>query len=177
VNTFDLIHQRLLIWGLRGPEWPGVLRNHHSLLKPGGWIQLVEGQWVDRDHPFDAPRYPNLAKMSQMQKWSTSNFGMDIEIAYCLEDLLREGGFQGVAKTQLSLSYGAKAREEQWKQRSADMWVDTFRGLGSKLPEGGIPGVARNVEEFYAFLDELHSEVLEYGYQPTLNFVIGQKPA
>lgn len=157
-------------------EWPKVLRNHFSLLKPGGWIQLVEGQWVDHDRPFDAAKYPNLAKMSVMQRWSTANFGMDIFVAYRLEDLLKEAGFEKVQKTQFDLGYGALAREVDWRQPSADMWIDTFRGLGTKLPEGGIPGVAQDADEFNDFLDKLHAEVLEYGYQPKLNFVIGQKP-
>lgn len=175
-GSFDLVHQRLLIWGLQTPDWPTVLRNHAALLKPGGWIQLVEGQWVDRDQPFDPAKYPSLAKMSAMQKWSTANFGMDVYVVYRLEDLLKEAGFQHVEKTQFDLGYGALARDDDWKQTSADMWIDTFRGLGTKLPEGGIPGVARDAEEFNAFLEQLHAEVLEYGYQPKLNFVIGQKP-
>lgn len=175
-QSFDLVHQRLLIWGLQTPEWSRVVKNHYSMLKPGGWIQLVEGQWVDRDRPFDPEKYPSLAKMSEMQKWSTSNFGMDIYVAYRLENLLKEAGFERVEKTHFNLGYGALAREVDWKQRSADMWIDTFRSLGSKLPEGGIPGVARDVDEFHEFLSKLHSEVLEYGYQPRLNYVVGQKP-
>jgi len=67
-RSFDLIHQRLLVWGHQGPEWPQVLRNQQTLLKRGGWIQLVEAQWVDRDIYFDSVRSPNLAKMSIMQK-------------------------------------------------------------------------------------------------------------
>src|SRR5438105_3833067 len=43
-STFDLVHQRLLIWGFQKHEWPSVLKNYLSLLRPGGWIQLVEGQ-------------------------------------------------------------------------------------------------------------------------------------
>jgi len=35
--------------------------------------------------------------------------------------------------------------------------------------------VAKNAEEFDAFLDALKEEVLEQGYAPQLNFVIGQK--
>jgi hypothetical protein len=56
------------------------------------------------------------------------------------------------------------------------MWVDTFRSLGHKMPAEGILGVAKTPEEFDAFLDALKVEVLEQGYAPQLNFVIGQKP-
>jgi hypothetical protein len=176
-GSFDLIHQRLLIWGLQAGEWPTVLKNHLSLLRPGGWIQLVEGQWVDKDDTFNASVFPSLSKMSEMQKWSTSSFGMEIYVAYQLEDLLKETGFQSVTKTQFDLGYGGKAKEEDWKIRSTDMWIDTFRSFGSILLPGGIPGVATTEEEFHAFLDKLRYEILEYGYAPKLNFVVGQKPS
>ncbi|KAJ5660841.1 uncharacterized protein N7484_000213 [Penicillium longicatenatum] len=175
-NSFDLIHQRLLIWGLQGPEWLKVLRNQRTWLKPGGWIQLVEAQWVDKDVAFDPVQSPNLAKMTIMQKWSTAAFGMNIYIAYDLENLLQEAGLENIRQTSFSLGYGAKAREEQWKVPSAEMWVDTFRSLGHKMPPEGIHGVAQTPDEFDAFLDALKVEVLEQGYAPQLNFVIGQKP-
>ncbi|KAH6632430.1 hypothetical protein F5144DRAFT_533970 [Chaetomium tenue] len=173
---FDLVHQRLLIWGLQKSEWATVVKNHFSLVKPGGWIQLVEGQWVDRDHPFDPVTHPNLDKMYRMQWWCTENFGMDMFIGYKLEDLLKEAGFKNVHKTQYTLGYGALAKSPEWKKRSVDMWVHTFRGLGALLPKGGIPGVLEDKAEFDQLMIDLHKETLELGYAPKMNFVIGQRP-
>ncbi|KAK4041634.1 hypothetical protein C8A01DRAFT_34359 [Parachaetomium inaequale] len=113
--------------------------------------------------------------MSQMQTWSATNFGMDIFVAYRLEELLKEAGFENVQKTQFDLGNGALAREAGWKQRSAGVMTDTLRALGANLPEGGILGIARDVDEYNGFLDKLHAEFLEYGYRPKLNFVIGQR--
>ncbi|GKZ42338.1 hypothetical protein AbraIFM66951_001421 [Aspergillus brasiliensis] len=175
-ESFDIVHQRFLVWALKTQEWPQVVRNLRSVLKPGGWIQLVEAQWVDRDTPFDPVKFPNLAKMSEMQKWSTAAFGMNAYIAYELEDLLRGLGFVNITKTSFALGYGAMAREEQWRVASAYMSVEAYRSLGHKLPHGGIPGVARTPAEFDAFLDDLRDEVLKHGYAPQLNIVIGQKP-
>ncbi|KAG7286254.1 hypothetical protein NEMBOFW57_008561 [Staphylotrichum longicolle] len=174
-QSFDLVHQRLLIWGLQKPDWPVVIRNHASLLKPGGWIQLVEGEWVDHSRPVDAEKCPRIAKMFVLMEW-VSNLGNDVFVANHLEDLLKDAGFQDVQKTQFDLGYGASAKEEQWKRPSAESWIDLFKGLGTKMPEGGIPGVARDIEEFNQFLNELPAEVLKWGYTPKLNFVIGQKP-
>ncbi|EAQ87473.1 hypothetical protein CHGG_04092 [Chaetomium globosum CBS 148.51] len=173
---FDLVHQRLLMWGLQKSEWATVVKNHFSLVKSGGWIQLVEGQWVDRDHPFDPVTHPNLDKMYRMQWWCTENFGMDMFIGYRLEDLLEEAGFKNVQKTQYTLGYGALAKSPEWKKRSVDMWVHTFRGLGALLPKGGIPGVLKDKAEFDQLMIDLHKETLELGYAPKMNFVIGQRP-
>ncbi|RAL06092.1 class I SAM-dependent methyltransferase [Aspergillus ibericus CBS 121593] len=175
-ESFDIIHQRLLIWGLKSHEWPQSLTNLLSLLRPGGWLQLVECQWVDRDEPVDPIKSPKLAKMSEMQKWSTAAFGMNIYIAYELKKLLQDLGFQNITKTSLTLGYGSKAREEHWKVPSAHMWVSGFRSLGHKMPPEGIPGVAKTPAEFDAFLNDLRDEVLEHGYAPRLNIITGQKP-
>jgi hypothetical protein len=137
---------------------------------------LVEAQWVDRDHRFDAAQYPNLAKQTTLQKWSTDTFGMDIFIAYNLEDHIKELGFQNVSTQQFELGYGAKAKEESWKAPSVDLWVNTFSSFGERWPESGIPGVAETKEEFYQFLEDLKKEVFEFGYAPNLSYIIGQKP-
>lgn len=173
---FDLVHQRLLIWGLQKSEWATVVKNHFSLVKPGGWIQLVEGQWVDRDHPFDPATHPYLDKMYRMQWWFTENFGMDVFVGYRLEDLLKEAGFTNVQKTQYTLGYGALAKSPEWTKRSVDHWIHTFRGLRELLPEGGVPGVVGNKAEFDELITNIYKETLELGYAPKMNFVVGQKP-
>ena len=153
-----------------------MIRNHASLLKPGGWIQLVECEWIDHGHPVDVAKCPLIAKMLRLLEWTISNLGGDTFVAYRLENLLKDAGFQHVQKTQFDVGYGALAKEEQWRRPSAEIWVDVFTALAPKIPEGGIPGVARDAEEFDEFLNELPGEMIKWGYQPKINFVIGQKP-
>jgi hypothetical protein len=153
-----------------------VVKNHFSLVKPGGWIQLVEGQWVDRDHPFDPVTHPNLSKMYRMQWWLTESFGMNIFIGYELEKLLEEAGFKNVQKSQYTIGYGALAKSPEWIKRSVDLWIRTFHGLRSLLPEGGVPGVLKNKAEFDQLMIDVHKEVVKLGFGPKMNFVIGQRP-
>ncbi|KAI8143189.1 S-adenosyl-L-methionine-dependent methyltransferase [Fennellomyces sp. T-0311] len=47
-NTFDFVHMRQLIVGLRTTEWPKVLAEIFRVLKPGGLVQLVESDFTDR---------------------------------------------------------------------------------------------------------------------------------
>lgn len=173
-SSFDIIHQRLLVWGLQSEEWPQVLQNHLSLLKPGGWIQLVEAEWIHEG--YDAAKLPNLAKITKVQKWCGSQFGMDMSLVHRLESLLQSAGFHNISTTLYSLGYGAQARDIAWKERSAKLWVDSFRGFAAKWPEEGIPEVAETVEEYSAVLQGLHDELLEHGCAPNLHFVIAQKP-
>ncbi|KAL4783845.1 methyltransferase family protein [Aspergillus varians] len=175
-ESFDVVHQRLLIWGIKSAEWLGVVRNLSTVIRPGGYIQLVEAEWIDPDHPASPETRPNLSKQAALQVWSTESFGMDIHIAYKLEDLLRDAGFEDVTKVQFDHGYGALARDPEQRNASAELWVDCFRPLGEKIPNGGIPGVAANAKEYQEFMDALEVEIKTFGYQPKLNFVYGRKP-
>ncbi|AEO63656.1 a3a323fe-6d63-44dc-8ac0-9f720fc8c6c6 [Thermothielavioides terrestris] len=177
-GSFDLVHQRLLIWGLQAPDWPVVVRNHAALLKPGGWIQLAEVQWFDRDRPLDDARFPYITKMYKMALWTRTHSDMDIFVADRLEDLVREAGFENVQRAEFDVGYGPLAREAAWREKSVDLQVDAFRGFATKLPKdgSGFPGVARDAAEYARFLDGLRAEMLEHGFKPKLFVVIGQKP-
>ncbi|KAF5565065.1 methyltransferase [Fusarium phyllophilum] len=175
-SKFDVINQRLLIWGIQSTEWPRVISNLVESLKPGGYIQLVEAEWIDPNNLADEETRPQLRKQAALQEWSTATFGMDIHIAYKLEELLQNAGLEDVHKVQFDHGYGALARSKDQRNVSAELWVECFRTLDEKIPDGGIPGVAANSKEFHEFLNALEVEIKTYGYQPKLNYVYGRKP-
>jgi ubiquinone/menaquinone biosynthesis C-methylase UbiE len=41
-NTFDFVNIRLFIIALKKQEWPIVVQEIYRILKPGGYIQMVE---------------------------------------------------------------------------------------------------------------------------------------
>jgi hypothetical protein len=130
-STFDIVHQRLLIWGISRASWPTVIQNHVSILKPGGYIQLVEAEWIDPQHPATLPQ---LKKQAALQVWSTKEFGFDINVAYQLEDFLKDAGLEDVHKIQFDHGYGKKAKDPNQASVSAELWVECFRSLDSKIP-------------------------------------------
>jgi SAM-dependent methyltransferase len=42
-NTFDFVHQRLLVTGIPVVSWPTVAQELMRVTKPGGWVEMVEG--------------------------------------------------------------------------------------------------------------------------------------
>lgn len=42
-NSFDFVHQRLLILAIPANRWPGVVHELLRVTRPGGWVELVEG--------------------------------------------------------------------------------------------------------------------------------------
>lgn len=175
-NSFDIVHQRLLIWGIKTENWPTAVQNLLRLVKPGGWIELVEVVWVDDDIPIDAAKHPELAKQKVFECWTCDYHGFDIYVANKLEGLLKKAGCLNVAKYEYDLGIGAKANQEEWKIPSSEMWDEIFRSFEYKMPLEGIPGVANTPEELHDFLDKLNVEIKKHGYVPKINFVIGQKP-
>lgn len=41
-NTFDFVHMRLFVFGLREIEWPKAIKEVLRVTKPGGFIQFIE---------------------------------------------------------------------------------------------------------------------------------------
>ncbi|CEJ54140.1 hypothetical protein PMG11_00462 [Penicillium brasilianum] len=170
---FDIIHQRFLVWGLKETEWPRVLKNLQSVLKPGGRIQFVECKWI---FPNLWETHPEQHKLALTQIWSTKTAGMDIYIGEKLTDLLQEYGFEDITTVSYPFAYGASAKHEKDRDSSAQLWVESFRHLAGRIGEDGIPGVAKTPEEYHAFLDRLVEEIKAIGYAPELRMISGRKP-
>ncbi|PSR76876.1 S-adenosyl-L-methionine-dependent methyltransferase [Coniella lustricola] len=49
-GQYDLVHVRLLVAAMLPSDWPPVVRNAISLLRPGGWIQWEEGNFVNASY-------------------------------------------------------------------------------------------------------------------------------
>jgi hypothetical protein len=95
-NSFDIVHQRLLIWGIKTENWPAATQRLLRLVKPGGWIELVEVVWVDKNTPIDANAQPELAKQRVLECWTCDYHGFDIQVATKLEGLLKNAGCANV---------------------------------------------------------------------------------
>jgi hypothetical protein len=175
---------------LKKDEWPQVVRNLQSLLKPGGTLQLVECQWL---FPERWASYPEEYQLGLTQIWATEGAGMDIRLADKLEPLLKESGFDNVTTVRYPLPYGAKVKNPADRDISAELWVESFRHLARRMggiypilfaffnrrkltkADEGIPGVAKTPEEYHAFLDRLVGWMKEKGYEPEIRMVCGQK--
>jgi ubiquinone/menaquinone biosynthesis C-methylase UbiE len=49
-EKFDVVFIRYLNAAMRPQDWQIVTRNAYDLLKPGGWLQWVEGDWSQAAH-------------------------------------------------------------------------------------------------------------------------------
>ncbi|THC97375.1 hypothetical protein EYZ11_003148 [Aspergillus tanneri] len=171
-NRFDLVHQRLLVWGIGADEWPRVLANLTDVVKPGGVLQLVEAEWVLSSYSDEQVQQKKLAKV---QEWSTSSCGMEVHIWKKFPDLLLPLGFEDLKVETFDLGYGATSKRPEDRIWTAELLPQSFRHLARKIPADGIPGVARTPDEYIAWLDELVVEMKEIGYTPKVRWLTARK--
>ncbi|TFK57834.1 S-adenosyl-L-methionine-dependent methyltransferase, partial [Pluteus cervinus] len=94
-NRFNLINQRLMVMCFSRAQWEAALQNIHRVLKPGGWVQLIE---VKQKHGFSAthPRFQPLLNATQTMM-KERDFLIDPGVG--LEEILKESGFKEVIRT------------------------------------------------------------------------------
>jgi hypothetical protein len=113
-NKFTLVHQHLLIAGLRKQEWETALREIYGVLKPGGWVQQLE--WATG---------PALAKLQDaMFAFSDDMDLMVPDIAVRLPEFLEKSGFVSVHEVSCSIPLSASKGQDgvDMKTDAMDIW-------------------------------------------------------
>lgn len=188
-ESFDLVHQRLaLVAG--GPIQKQCVSNLGAMVKPGGWIQLIEA--TNEPHESHGPAFRNfLTIMNGLFSHFKSSPNLDKE----LPEWLCELGFMDVGYKDLHLKLGALHSNPQLAKQGVYSTTIAARGLAQyvsskgadpcilrtfqyqhrcvALPEGTIPLKA---EQITSHPDELKVELANAGAIYTLRVVWGRKP-
>ena len=106
-KRFDFIHSRDIHSGIPGNRWDEYLSEIFRLLKPGGWLQLVEmDPWPGCDDgtlPQDSAWITYLVAMKEMLDESgVKVFGLGRELA----KLVEEAGFMNITEINLKAPLG-----------------------------------------------------------------------
>jgi SAM-dependent methyltransferase len=100
-DYFDLVHQRLVLVGA-GPKQQEALESLANLVKPGGWIQLVEA--TNEPGPDCGPRVRDSIELMR----SVFNvMGAKVDLTQRLPEWLEAAGFVDVQKRDVVVKFGA----------------------------------------------------------------------
>jgi hypothetical protein len=114
-GTFDLVHQRLVMAAAPPATVVSVVERLVGLLKPGGWLQLVE---VDTDSVDE--NGPELKRfLSYAQQMSVIG-GMGPNLAKELAATMREAGLQNVEEQSIDVMHGFRNKNEDLKTKSVN---------------------------------------------------------
>ena len=99
-NSFDFVHQRLLVLGVPRAHWPQVIRELVRVTRPGGWIELVE---------CDLRFSPSGTYTRDFISWlvqASQQRGLDISIGIQTKSLLEAAGLVSVEEQKEDIPLG-----------------------------------------------------------------------
>jgi SAM-dependent methyltransferase len=98
-NTFDFVHQRLLITAIPRDRWPDVIRELARVARPGGWVELAECGVPERGGPGYMGLWGSWIEFLATRK-------VDFTLGHTLGQMLTEGGLAQVKQRQLNFPMG-----------------------------------------------------------------------
>ncbi|KAI0206558.1 hypothetical protein F4808DRAFT_455314 [Astrocystis sublimbata] len=169
-GQFDLVHQRLVLVAAGSKQKEAVL-SLAGLVKPGGWIQLIE---ATNKLPDGCGPYMNI--LVDLMKAIFTNMGADLDIAERLPEWLKEAGFVDVHSDDIVTKMGAtnpKAELAQQGVLSSSIAAQGLSQFGKTLPAGAFSFPPEKLDTLES---DLREELKERGALYTLRVVWAQKP-
>ncbi|KAK5114802.1 hypothetical protein LTR85_010115 [Meristemomyces frigidus] len=152
VEAFDLIYSRLLICGLS--DWPKYIRTEYSLLKPGGWAEVHDLDWIwyDKHGKVISDDWPWFRRLRS----AGESRGLDFSGGSRTQQWMNDAGFVDVQVKTYRWPFGGQWETEGvWKEFGeyvSHVMVDMFWHLFPRLMEGQ-PGVTGEV------IDQMREEM------------------
>ncbi|RAK99202.1 class I SAM-dependent methyltransferase [Aspergillus ibericus CBS 121593] len=176
-NHFDLVHSRMMAAGINRSRWPSYIRDIKRVLKPGGWVQLVEIYFnVQSDNG-------SLTEKHALRKWSTQfmrSIGdvKDLRIGTRLRDLLLAAGMEEVESRMIPLPLSAWSSEAKIR----DIGAANRESARQLLPALALYPLTQRLhmphDQFQQLIDQAQKEASNLSlkaYFP-LYVCIGRKP-
>ncbi|KAJ5375407.1 hypothetical protein N7517_007413 [Penicillium concentricum] len=134
-GSFDYVHQRLVLPGSEHMTHEETVTNLCQLVRPGGWIELIE-----QDH--DTPNSGGMAKAEQVVREIFTNAGCGYDYPHKLREFLEKAGMEDIKVEIFDVPIGVlnpdpeMAAKSTWQVRSAlEGFMPTARGIKCSLPK------------------------------------------
>ncbi|KAG8770119.1 hypothetical protein FRC12_004507 [Ceratobasidium sp. 428] len=168
-NRFDLVHQRGFVLGLRREEWPVALAQLYRVTKPGGYIQLLDG---------NLSRARNVGPANKVQNAMLSELcrrrGLVLNVTDHLADMVRAAGFTSVKEDARNIVMSSRNG-----QIGLDAWTNqylAFKGLKTPMLNAGGLNYVRSEGEFDQMIEDMGREWEEKGGECGYVVVCARKP-
>jgi len=126
-SSFDLVHQRLLMGGLRRPDWIAAIQKIFTILKPGGYVVLNELDGIEDHGPGSASQ-----KLWEIVGEAFAKLGLLLECASALPTMLEAAGFVDIVQETRKITFGREG------DKVAEVWLKNTmmgfaRGVKAKI--------------------------------------------
>lgn len=106
-QSFDIVHQRLVLAGA-GPDAKAAVKGLTELVKPGGWIQLIEGENFPSDKEGPVMREFMTLLRDLFKVWEAIP-----TLSRELVEMLRAEGFIDIEERLVTPEFGAGNKNEK----------------------------------------------------------------
>ena len=167
-DSFDLVHQRLALPGCGQFPMRKAVDALIGLVKPGGWIQLIEA-----DHSGPASEGQAMKESFKLIKELFKGMGVEDVYARQLKTWLVDAGMEDVEERVLDVKLGAANANEDLARKGTRSFV---------LATTGLVDVARKAptsfssEQLDAIVPDMERELNKTGGIHRLYCVWGRKP-
>ncbi|CAO3607368.1 unnamed protein product [Cunninghamella blakesleeana] len=163
-NSFDLVHMRLLIAAWRKEEWAFIIREIYRVLKPGGYVQLVESD-------FTVTQKNSMVELFNKTLYTTmSEKGHDPWIIQHFDELLPGVGFNIEEREIKMVNYGEKgnpiSHEMMWN------WKSAMKAMKPMLAHR----LLQNTDDYDRFIDKYILECEKDGLLIRIGAFSAKKP-
>jgi len=167
-STFDLVHQRLSLPGAAPYPLSQAVRNLFKLVKPGGWIQLVEAEQIA---PDSGPVFLEFLDLVRDVFVAT---GAGWNYAQQMKGWLEAEGAVDIGEKYVDMALGATNKDISLIEKGASSTAGAMRGL---VMHARAMKLKTNLteEQLDTLPDRLYSELLETGAHYPLRAVWGRK--
>lgn len=145
-NTFVYAHQRLLIVAMNESRWQSAIRQLFRVLKPGGWLELVE---VDAEN-YDFGVGPHSKKLHSLIRRFLNEKEVVCDLGVYLPDLLRGVGFLDIHCERRTVPIRHSIGDGiEYSQEYYNLWV----AMKGPILAGHGYGIIETAEEFDTMME------------------------
>ncbi|KAF9064049.1 hypothetical protein BDP27DRAFT_1299260 [Rhodocollybia butyracea] len=146
-NSFSYVHQRLLMAAMNDSRWNMAIDQLYDVLKPGGWIELVE---VDVKG-FGFGVGPNSKRLVSLITSLFASKGVVLDLGVYLPKLLAKKGFIDIQCEGRNIPIREPMDNDEFNgsKQLHDLWM----GMKTPVLTGGGFGIVGSEKEFHELLE------------------------
>lgn len=170
-DSFDLVHQRLLLPSLRTADWIKAIAEHFRILKPGGYAMFVE---LSPDWPSGEGLEASELKVRDIVMTLHESRGLPFDCALRIPGWLRDSGFIDIEVRERKGPLGKKLGE--LGELGAQNHGTVYRNMKSALMKNEGNNLFGSGDEYDALIDDVIREWDDVGAYYIWHLIIARKP-
>ncbi|KAK1546343.1 methyltransferase domain-containing protein [Colletotrichum paranaense] len=176
--SLDFVHARHMCMAVK--NWPRMLSQAFTALKPGGWVELQELRFVLQcdDGTMPGPEEYGYGKFVDLCMSGFRSFGINPLAMERNSEMLRESGFENVVEKVWKVPIGTWPRDQKLKTiglYNRSMLIDALQAVSMAPLTRGLKWSPAEVEVFLIDVRKSLMNVSIHSYL-TFHVVFGQKP-